>query len=229
MFVLIPGAGGSAWFWHAVVQRLREGGQCAVAVELPANDETAGLGEYTDVVVHAVETQGDGTPLIVVAQSLGGFTAPLVADRLGARIIVLLNAMIPLPGETPGQWWGATDQAAARRALDIADGRDPDAGFDVETYFLHDLPPDVLAESGEHTSEEADAVFASALTLTAWPPVPTYVLVGRDDRFFPAEFQCELAQQRLGVTAEVVPGGHLAALSNPAPIAQRLLELAGPS
>lgn len=54
-------------------------------------------------------------------------------------MIVLLNAMIPAPGETPGQWWDNTGSGKARRAADEAVGRSGE--FGVETYFLHDLPP----------------------------------------------------------------------------------------
>ncbi|MFC4534619.1 hypothetical protein [Sphaerisporangium dianthi] len=39
------------------------------------------------------------------------------------------------------------------------------------------------------------------------------VLSGRADRLFPVEFQTRVAQQRLGVTPERLPGGHLVALS----------------
>ena len=35
---------------------------------------------------------------MLVAQSLGGFTAPLVCDRVPVDLLVLLNAMIPEPG-----------------------------------------------------------------------------------------------------------------------------------
>ena len=35
-FVLVPGAGGQAWYWHRVVPRLAFRGHDAVAVELPA-------------------------------------------------------------------------------------------------------------------------------------------------------------------------------------------------
>jgi pimeloyl-ACP methyl ester carboxylesterase len=49
-FVLIPGAGGSAWYWHLVVPLLREAGHEAIAVDLPGDDETAALPEYADLV-----------------------------------------------------------------------------------------------------------------------------------------------------------------------------------
>ncbi|WP_309074180.1 hypothetical protein [Paenarthrobacter sp.] len=45
---------------------------------------------------------------IVVGHSLGGFTAPLVCDELHSDGLVYLSAMIPMPGETFGDWWTNT-------------------------------------------------------------------------------------------------------------------------
>jgi len=52
--------------------------------------------------------------------------------------------------------------------------------------------------------------------------VPTRVVAGRDDRFFPLEFQREVARERLGTGVDEVPGGHLAALSRPAELTDQL-------
>ena len=43
------------------------------------------------------------------------------------------------------------------------------------------------------------------------------------DRLFPAEFQRRLAADRLGIEADVLPGGHLIALANPAGLAGYLM------
>ena len=69
---------------------------------------------------------------------------------------------------------------------------------------------------------QADAVFDSPAEFESWPAVPTRVLVGRDDRCFPADFQRQISEWRLGITPEVIPGGHLVALANPAGLAQRI-------
>jgi len=122
--VLIPGAGSDASYWHALAPLLRERGHDVVTLDLPCDDDRAGLPEYVDIVVEAI---GERRNTVVVAQSMAGFTAPLVCKRVPVRQIVLLNAMIPLPGETPGEWWNATGQEAARRKLDLREGRDPDA------------------------------------------------------------------------------------------------------
>ena len=52
--------------------------------------------------------------------------------------------------------------------------------------------------------------------------MPTRVVTGRDDRFFPLDFQRRVAQDRLGMAADVVPGGHLVALSRPAELTDQL-------
>jgi pimeloyl-ACP methyl ester carboxylesterase len=53
------------------------------------------------------------------------------------------------------------------------------------------------------------------VALTRWPDVPTRFLQARDDRFLPGEFQRRVAQERLGITPDEMPGGHLVALSRP--------------
>jgi pimeloyl-ACP methyl ester carboxylesterase len=49
------------------------------------------------------------------------------------------------------------------------------------------------------------------------------VVAGADDRFFPVEFQRRMARDHLGVEADVLPGGHLIALAQPASLARYLL------
>ena len=58
-FVLIPGAGGTAWYWHRVVPLLREAGHEAIPVDLPGEDPAAGLPEYTRLVIDAIGDHDD--------------------------------------------------------------------------------------------------------------------------------------------------------------------------
>jgi pimeloyl-ACP methyl ester carboxylesterase len=211
-YVLIPGAGGAAWYWHRVVAELQQRGRPAVAVDLPGDDDTVGLPEYADAVVAQA---GGAKDVVLVAQSMGAFTALEVFDRQPVSLLVLVNAMIPLPGETPGEWWGNTNQAQAMRDNDAREGRPADAPFDLHTYFLHEFSQAEIDESWQYQREESAKAFGSPLKLSAWPAVPTRVIAGRDDRFFPAEFQRRVSQERLGITPDVIPGGHLVALSQP--------------
>ncbi|WP_406269732.1 alpha/beta hydrolase [Actinacidiphila glaucinigra] len=221
-FVLVPGAGGGTWFWHLLVPELRRRGHAAVAVDIPTGDDRAGLREYADAVVAAA---GDRAPLVLVAQSMAGFSAPLACERLGDRLVllVLVNAMVPAPGETAGEWWAATGQPEARRALDLAEGRPVDGEFDPLVTFFHDLPGHVAEEALAQGNPQSDTPFGQPFPLPAWPDVPTRVVVGRDDRLFPAAFQRRVARERLGVEADVLPGGHLVALADPDGLADLLV------
>lgn len=217
-FVLIPGAGGAAWYWHRVVPRLREAGHEAIAVDLPGDDRAAGLARYAELVATAARGHDDVT---LVAQSLGGFTAPLVCERVAVRRLVLVNAMIPRPGEKAGEWWGNTGCAEAQREAAERGGYSPT--FDVATYFLHDVPAETLAGGESKQRAEVETVFREACRFDAWPEVPTHVVAARDDRFFPVGFQERIARERLDRAVEVIPGGHLVALSNPDGLTERLL------
>ena len=53
------------------------------------------------------------------------------------------------------------------------------------------------------------------------------MIAGRDDRFLPIDFQRRVAKERLGVTVDELPGGHLVALSNPRGLANQLLGYLG--
>jgi pimeloyl-ACP methyl ester carboxylesterase len=224
-FVLIPGAGGSAWYWHRVVPLLTRAGHAAIAVDLPGDDPQAGLSTYADRVVAAI---GPRTDVVLVAQSMGGFTAALVGDRIPAqlRALAFVNAMIPLPGETAGDWWENTGSHAASRAAAERGGYP--VAFDMATYFLHDVPQDLIDEAAGHEREEADIAFDEPARFQAWPDVPIHVMAGRDDRLFPADFQARIARERLGKAIDVVPGGHLNALSYPREVAERLLSYVTP-
>jgi pimeloyl-ACP methyl ester carboxylesterase len=205
-YVLIHGAGSTSWYWHLVVPELQGLGHEAVAVDLPCDDDAAGLQEYADTVVTAA---GDREQIVVVAQSLAGFTAPLVCDRLPVVQLVLVNAMVPRPGESAGEWWSNTGHIF------------PDP-FDPEVVFVHDLPGELAAETARHLRPQSDTVFRQPWPLAAWPNVPTRFLLCRDDRFFPAEFQRRMVHARLGIVPDEMGGGHLPALARPRELVERL-------
>ena len=217
-FILIPGAGGMAWYWHRVVPLLEQAGFEAIAVDLPADDPSKGLYDYADAVTQAI---GFRSNVILIAQSLGGFTAPLVCARKAVRGLIFVNAMIPQPGETAGAWWGNTGAVDARIAAARAGGYTPQ--FHLPTYFLHDVPEAVLRGGPSRQREQSDPMFGQPCQFERWPGIPMRVIAAADDRFFPLEFQKRIAQERLNAQVEVVPGGHLVALSKPEELVARLL------
>jgi pimeloyl-ACP methyl ester carboxylesterase len=225
-YVLVPGAGGDEWYWHRLVPALRERGHDAVAVALPAADDSAGWSEYADVIVDAI---GDRPEPVLVAQSLGGFSAPLACARKPVEQIVLLNAMIPKPGETGEAWWSNTGQREAQLEYLATIGITSEGASDDRVLYFHDVPLDVVDEAQRREAEQSWTPMTQTWPLSAWPATPTRVLVSRDDRLFPEAFQRRVALERLGIEAETIPGGHLVPLADPEGVADRLIRSAPPT
>ncbi|WP_214414020.1 alpha/beta fold hydrolase [Sphaerisporangium fuscum] len=208
-FVLIHGAGDVGWYWHLVEAELRSRGHDTVAPDLPCEDDSAGLPEYADTVAAAI---GDRADAIVVAQSLGGFTAPLVCDRAPVRLLVLVAPMIPAPAEAPADHWARTGYHQEAR----------DHYDDTVALFYQDVPPELAAEALKRSRTQSEARMGEPSPLRAWPGVPTRVLLCRDDRLLPAGFVRRVARERLGITPDEIDGGHTPALSRPGELADRL-------
>jgi pimeloyl-ACP methyl ester carboxylesterase len=208
-FAFIHGAGDVGWYWHLVEAELHARGHDTISPDLPCDDDSAGLPEYADTVVGAI---GDRANLIVVAQSSGGFTAPLVCDRVAADLLVLVAPMIPAPGEAPADYWSGT-----RYEDEVRERYD-----DTVALFYQDVPPELAAEALKRARGQSEARMGEPSPLRVWPDVPTRVLICRDDRLFPARYLRRVARERLGITPDEIDGGHTPALSRPHELADRL-------
>lgn len=208
-YVLIHGAGDVGWYWHLLEAELRARGHDTVAPDLPCEDDAAGPPEYANTVVDAI---GDRQHLVVVGQSAGCFTAPLVCNQVVADLLVLLAPMIPAPGDSPASYWTST-------GFDHEDREHYDDPIDL---FYHDVPPDLAAEALSKGRTQSEARMDERWPLDAWPNVSTRVLLCRDDRLFPARFVRRVARERLGITPDEIDGGHCVALSRPGELADRL-------
>jgi len=147
-----------------------------------------------------------------VAQSLGGFTAPLVCDRVPVELLVLVAPMIPAPGEAPADYWAKTryDEESHERYKDEI------------ALFYQDVPPELAAEALKRGRTQSEARLGEPSPMKAWANVSTRVLLGRDDHLFPAPFLRRVARERLGITPDEIDGGHTPALSRPKDLADRL-------
>lgn len=215
-FLLIPGGGCDPSYWHFVVGELADRGHRGIPIDLPCEDDAADLHAYADAV--AAQYRCDGTRPVVVAHSLGGFTGPLACPRVDAAELVYVSAMVPRPGERPGDWWEATGCVAAQRAAAEAGGYDPD---DTDAVFYHDVDPEVVA--GVIERAQSDTPMTAPWPAPALPQLPTRFVLFGDDRFFPERFMRSLVAERLGIEPEVMPGGHMAMLSHPAELTDRLV------
>jgi len=207
-YVFIHGAGDVAWYWHLVEAELRRRGHETVSMDLPVEDDAAGLLEYAQEVVSAI---GDRQAPVVVAQSFGGYVAPIVCDRVPARLLVLIAGMVPSPGESAEEMFANTRYPTEPR-------NDPGEA----DIFYHDVPPALAREAKARGRRQSDTPGKQPWPLVAWPRVPTRFLLCRDDRLFPAPWLRDVVRDRLCITPDEIHGGHTPALSRPLEVAERL-------
>ncbi|HVR37994.1 MAG TPA: alpha/beta hydrolase [Thermoanaerobaculia bacterium] len=207
-YVLIHGAGDVGWYWHLVEAELRRRGHDVVVMDLPVDDDSAGLSDYADVVVRAI---GKRENLVVVAQSFGGYVAPMVCERVRVRLLVLVAAMIPAPGESADAMFENTGYAPAQQqdSSELA-------------IFYHDVDPDLAAQAIAKGRRQSETPGKEPWPLSKWPDVPTRYLLCRNDRMFPVEWARRVVRDRLRIVPDELESGHTPALSHPHELVERL-------
>jgi pimeloyl-ACP methyl ester carboxylesterase len=221
-YVLIHGAGDVGWYWHLVEAELHERGHVTVAPDLPGDDDSLTLTDYRDAVVEAVAAVEPPDRWVVVGQSFGAFTAPLVAERLDADVVVFVAGMIPALGEAPDDWW---ERVGYRQAVSEQSARDggETGSDDPFTSFYHDVPRELAAEALRRERGHPSAAAGSTpWPLRAWPRAALVSVVCTQDRFLPPGLQRRLARERLKVDPVELDSGHCPALSRPKGLADLL-------
>src|SRR5262249_47264842 len=135
---------GDPWEWHRLVPEVGSRGHHAIAGRLPAEDDEAGWSEDADAFVDA---NGKPAGVLPVAPSVGGFTAPIVCTRRRVDLLVLLNAMIPMPGETFKAWGSSTGSGPARAEYHASIGLSHVEAEDDAVIYYHDLPSELRTEA----------------------------------------------------------------------------------
>lgn len=212
-FVFIHGAGGSAWHWRFVEAELHARGHETVAMDLPCEDDAAGLDASVATVLDAIGDRRD--ELVLVPASLGGFVAPAVARQVPVALIAYVTAMVPKPGELLGDWWENVGHAAARAA-------DGTPGDDEVALFLNGVPPEIVAESEQHWRGQTGRIFEDVFPIDRWPDVSTRFVLCTEDHFFPPKWMRGVVRDRLGIEPDELPACHAPYLSHPEELAALL-------
>ena len=207
-YALIHGAGDVGWYWHLVEAELRRRGHETISMDLPVEDDSAGLLEYARAVVTAIGGRRDP---VVVAQSFGGYVAPIVCAQVPARLMVLIAGMVPSPGESAEEMFANTGYRPERR----------EDASDVEVFY-QDVSPALAREAIARGRRQSETPGKQPWPLAAWPEVPTRFLLCRNDRLFPAAWLRDVVRDRLGITPDEIDSGHTPALSRPVELAERL-------
>jgi len=223
LVVLIHGAYTSPWHWHRLVPYLEEAGWEVVVPELPCDDPDAGIEAY----VAAVEADLAGTqePPLVVGSSFGALTACVVASRRPARGLVTVCGTVPLPGRALAEEIGELTQPAFAEAIEFnPDGSTtfrPQAACEL---VFHESDPELAREAASRLRRQAGLPNTEPCPIAAMPEVPRRGIVAPDDRLLRPEWLARAVRERLGVEPLELPGDHTPMLSQPARLAEVLLE-----
>jgi pimeloyl-ACP methyl ester carboxylesterase len=215
-FGLVHGGAHGAWCWERLVPRLEARGHLAVAPDLPCDDDAAGTAEYADVVADALSASNGN--VVLVAHSLGGLTAPLVAERRHVVRMVFVAGLLPVTGKS------FRDQQA----------EEPDILFPyhggrpgLRDRFFGNCSPEDADWAMARIRDQALKPFTEPTPLRAWPDVPSSYVLCTDDRACNPAWSRRAARGRLGVEPiELVGADHSPFLSRPAALADLLVGLA---
>jgi pimeloyl-ACP methyl ester carboxylesterase len=220
--VLVHGSWADASSWNAVATELRGQGFTVLA---PPN-LLRGLPADAAYVASFVAQRTTG-PVVLVGHSYGGAVITNAATEGGdVRALVYVDAFIPDEGETVFQIL-----AGSGSALDVPD---PTAVLDIVGYpgapagdaeaflkpstvhdaFAQDLPEADrwLIVAGQRPGTLSANTTPSGTA--AWKTLPSWAVVGTEDRVIPPDTQRRMAE-RAGATISEVAGSHVSMVSHP--------------
>ena len=220
--VLVHGAWADASSWNAVAPELQGQGYTVLA---PPN-LLRGVPTDSPYVSSFIAQRTSG-PVVLVGHSYGGFVITNAATDGGdVKALVFVDAFIPEIGETTFQILGgsgsALDVPDPTTVLDLIGYPGAPEG-DVDAY----LKPATVHDSFAQDLPEADrAVIAATqrpITLAAnttpsavaaWKTLPSWAVVGTEDKVIPPATQRSMAE-RAGATISEVGASHVSMVSHP--------------
>jgi pimeloyl-ACP methyl ester carboxylesterase len=220
--VLVHGAWADASSWNAVATELQ--GQDFTVLAPP--NLLRGVGTDAGYIASFLAQRTTG-PVVLVGHSYGGFVVTNAGTGGGdVRALVYVDAFMPDDGETTFQLVGgsgsAIDVPDPTTVLDIVGYPGAPEG-DAEAF----LKPDTVHQSFAQDLPEADrwliaagqrpitlAANTTGSTTSAWKTLPSWAVVGTEDRIIPPAVQRRMAE-RAGATVTEVSASHVSMLSQP--------------
>jgi pimeloyl-ACP methyl ester carboxylesterase len=232
--VLVHGDWADASSWTGVIERLQSKGLNVVAppnlLRGPAAD-AAYLASYLETV---------SGPIVLVAHSYGGFVITNAAkDNANVQALVYIDSFMPDEGESLGALAARAGSCIDESALNPVpfdggvdlylrwDANPPYPGF--ADGFANGVEPKQAAVLAAAQRPAAAAQFEEASGPPAWKTIPSWSLIGMQDRVIPVALQEEMSR-RAGAHITRVEGGHLTPITRPGDVTEVILSaIAGTS
>jgi pimeloyl-ACP methyl ester carboxylesterase len=229
--VLVHGAFAESASWDRVIRHLHDAGHDAVAAANPLRGLASDAASVSDLVRTI-----DG-PVLLVAHSYGGMVISNVAADAGEITgLVYVCGFAPDAGENAfelSQRFPGSTLGDAVRPVPRSDGT-TDLYIDRERFhdqFCADVPaPEAGRMAATQRPATLEALQEGSGERPLWKDVPSWFLIGGQDRNIPAELQGWMAN-RAGArrTVEIPTASHAAAVSHPDATARLILEAAVPA
>jgi pimeloyl-ACP methyl ester carboxylesterase len=225
--VLVHGAFAESASWDGVIDPLLRAGHPLIAVANPLRSLASDAAAVSDVVRTI-----DG-PVALVGHSYGGMVISNVDADAGEIVgLVYVCGFAPEPGDSAltlsGRFPGST-LGDTLRPVPRSDGT---TDLYITTALFHDqFCADVPAERAARMAATQRPATQEALSEESgeplWREVPSWFLIGEEDRNIPAELQRFMAERAGARRAVEIPGAsHAIAVSQPQATADLVLEAA---
>ena len=221
--VLVHGAWADALGWQDVIGRLQHDGYPVRAVEIPLSS----LALDVETTKRALDAAGAAGPLVVVAHSFGGAViTEAAAGNANVKALVYLNAFAPDVGENLLEVASKFPLTPAFDAF-VPDSAgfvtlDPSAFQDVFCADLSDREAAILAAAQKPLAVSS---FTAPFTAAAWREVPSWYLIGKQDRTVNPDLQRFFAS-RMQATVSEIDSSHLSLVSHPGVVVRLIKQAA---
>ncbi len=229
--VLVHGAFADASSWSGEVDRLREQGYVVRAVPNPLRGLTSDAADVADVL------KTISGPIVLVGHSYGGSVITnAAAGNANVKQLVYVDAAAPAVGETTAQLSG--DTSALGAAPDTLFDQVPYPGAapgDTDLYlkeqvFLESFGPDLPTQTAQtlwsSQRPASTSAFMTQSAATAWETIPSWYVIGTDDKIITSESQRSMAERARAKVLEVPGGSHLTLISQPGMVTDQILAAA---
>jgi pimeloyl-ACP methyl ester carboxylesterase len=232
-FVLIHGGGLDTWVWERMIPLLDFPALAVRRASPGTNLNRLTITDLAKYIQSQIES-ADFQRVILVAHSIGGVLAPVVATLLPQRVmhIVFVGANIPPEGNSAISIFSPSQRFRIAVWLRLIAWKIPFMNRVVEEDMRKTLCNDMdeatvqqVLAGGKHP--EPPAIFYEPVSRLQMPSVPcTYIKLLQDQGILPPSKQDEMAAN-IGAQMLTLNTGHTAMLSHPHELAKLLNSITG--
>jgi pimeloyl-ACP methyl ester carboxylesterase len=229
LIVLVHGAFAESASWDGVTDPLLEAGHPVIAAANPLRDLAGDAASVADLV-RTIEG-----PVLLVAHSYGGAVISNVpADAGDITGLVYVNGFAPDPGEScfqlAGMFPGRMLGEETSRPVPQSDGT-TDLYIVQDRFhelFCPDVPaPEAARVAATQRPATQETLFAPSGRQSLWRELPSWFVIGEEDRIIPAELQRFMAERAGSQRTVEIPGAsHALSVSQPRATTELILEAA---